>query len=142
MEEHLDKLEKILKRKSNILSRIYEINDEIRSSSDPAKADYEDYDSYIEEKGTLLDELDALDTESDEITEYLQGHREVIDKMDPRDRERMLNLMSEINGRIEAVRNIEGSVKEDLDQFFRLKRDQIRDSRKQVKVLQAYKTGY
>ena len=63
MEDYLDLLEESLVKKSAILDKIEEFNLKQKNifTVNGEEPDFEKFDSYVEEKGKLIDELNSLD---------------------------------------------------------------------------------
>ena len=137
MASHSDRLESNLRKKTELLDRIYACNDRLRDRLNGERIDYEDYDEYLEEKGALLEELDLLETESDHIYKEVTDASHIL-IAEEEQKKRILSLVSEINGKIEAVREIEAGMKSAVDSFFVEKRMDIRNSRKHINLVSSY----
>ncbi|MCR5595218.1 MAG: hypothetical protein K6G12_05175 [Lachnospiraceae bacterium] len=134
---YIDKLENNLMAKVRLLEKIYECDERLNKVIDVDKSSFEDYDTYIEEKELLLDELDKLDKEADEITKYLENNKTRIDLVPADRRAKIMSLVSEVAGKTEAVRDIESRIRLVTDRFFENRRTDIRNSRRNLKVVQS-----
>ncbi|MCR4595898.1 MAG: hypothetical protein K5673_03850 [Lachnospiraceae bacterium] len=142
MKSYPDRLISNLKYKSDILERIYESDERLRESININDSELEDYDDYLDEQEALMTELDESDAETDEIYAYFEDHPDIRESATSHQKTQIRDLISGINGKIEAVRDIESQVRNLTNDLLRNKREQIGSSRKNIRALQAYKTQY
>lgn len=131
-----DRLEDNLKKKVELLEHIYESDDRIRKMTDPEKSEFEDFDAYLYEMQDMIEELEENDNETDEIRSYLETHKEELNSISNEQSNRIRRLLSEIEGKTQAVRDIELQAKQIVDDFLKKKRTDIKNVRKQSRVVQ------
>lgn len=132
---YADRLENLLKRKIELLELIYESDARIRETSKAGNTSYDLYDDYLAESENYLENLDHADEESDEIINYLKSHSDEIKRISTLQSQKIRSLLLEIEGKTEAVRQIEDQIKEQVAVFIRDRRNEIRVARMQSKVV-------
>ncbi len=127
MEDYLDLLEESLVKKSAILDKIEEFNLKqkdifTKSGDDP---DFDKFDSYVEEKGKLINELNALDNGFETLYERVADTLKE-NKRDNADRIRRLqDLIREITDKSSSLQSQERANRELMEDYFQNAREQI-----------------
>lgn len=132
-----ERLEKNLKAKIEILERIYESDRRLLESFDIESARLEQYDEYLAEQDSYMSNLDDLDLEYDEIVKQLSA-APALARQIPADRKRSINtLIMEIDGKVQAVSDIERRVKTLTEKYFENRRSAIAGSKKTARMIQS-----
>ena len=137
MNSYADRLEINLKNKISLLEQIYECDDRIRTDVNPDQSDFEDLDDYLSDMDSLQEKLDLLNEETDSIVEYLTANQSELNSISNVQADRIRKLLLQIQGKAEAVEDIEKRVKTITDKMLRVKRDSIKTSRRQTRVLKS-----
>lgn len=130
-----NRLEHLLKKKIRLLEQIYESDSRIRELSESGDASYDIYDGYLDESEQFLARLSEADEESDEIIDHLKNHPDEIRDIPNIDCQMIRSLLLEIDGKTEAIRQIENQIREQADNFIKMQREEVRMVRKQSKVV-------
>ncbi len=131
-------LKESLIKKSAVLDRIIEIDEELMKTLNANPSELETFDRYLEEKEEAIQELDRLDDgfESvyDKVSELLQTQKETY-ASDIRELQR---LTREVTGKTMTAQNAEARARQAVDGFFQKKKGEIRDRRKSTRVTAYY----
>ncbi len=140
MEDYLQLLEESLEKKLAVLEKIGEFNLKQRSIFDNPEElpDFEKFDSYIEEKGKLIDELNSLDDGFEalykRVEEALKADKE---KNAPRIK-RLQNLIRQITDKSVMLQSQEAENKKLMEMFFKNARDEIGKGRNSLNAAYSY----
>ena len=140
MEDYLDLLEESLVKKSAILDKIEEFNLKQKDiftgkGEDP---DFERFDSYVEEKGKLIDELNSLDNGFETLYERVADTLKE-NKKDNADRIRRLqDLIREITDKSSSLQSQERTNRELMEDYFQNAREQIGKGRNSLNAAYSY----
>lgn len=140
MEDYLQLLEESLEKKVKVLNRISEFNLKQRDifNNDGETPDFEKFDSYIEEKGRLIDELNSLDEGFealyDRVAETLKADKE---KNASRIK-KLQNLIREVTDKSVILQSQEAENKKLMDAYFKNARDEIGKNRNSLNAAYSY----
>ena len=81
--------------------------------------------------------LDDLDTEYDRLYDLLSSHKEEVATADPSVKIRVNSLINEVEGKLQAVREAEGRVKDAVEIYFKNRKSKIAVSRRNTRVIQS-----
>ncbi|MBP5554325.1 MAG: flagellar protein FliT [Lachnospiraceae bacterium] len=140
MEDYLQLLEESLVRKIKVLDKIEEFDLKQKDvlSSDDATPDFEKFDSYIEEKGKLIDELNSLDDGfealyervADTLKSDIPGNASKIRKLQ--------ELIREITDKSVEIQKQEAENKALVEKYFRSARGGIGKGRNSLNAAYSY----
>ena len=134
MEVYLDLLEDSLVKKSAILDKIEEFNlkqkDIFTGNTDAP--DFDRFDSYVEEKGKLIDELNSLDNGFETLYER------VSDTLKENRIRRLQDLIREITDKSSSLQSQERANRELMEDFFQNARGQIGKGRTSLNAAYSY----
>jgi len=140
MEDYLQLLEESLIKKIGVLDKIGEFNKRQKDifSVSEGEPDFDRFDSYVEEKGKLIDELNSLDEgfESlyDRVSETLKKDREAnADRI-----RRLQNLIREITDKSVSLQSQEIENKKLMDAYFIKAREGIGKGRVSLNAAYSY----
>ena len=140
MEDYLQLLEESLEKKLKVLEKIGEFNLAQRNIFDNADEmpDFSKFDSYIEEKGKLIEELDSLDEGFEAL------HARVADTL-KEDKEKnasrirkLQNLIRQITDKSVMLQSQEAENKKLMEKFFKATRDEIGKGRNSLNAVYSY----
>ncbi len=135
MTGHIDRLENNLKHQIEVLEKIFESNKRLIDTDQAARSKAETYDDYLEEQNSYLDELDDLDLEFDEIYGFVSSHQNMLGSVRDESKIKIRNLLSEINGKSEAVRELELRSRDIVDTFLAGRKTELSETRRTTRVL-------
>ncbi len=138
MENYLNILEESLRKKSAVLDQIQKSNEELVKSLSQEGQDFSFFDSYLEQKETLVGELNSLDDGFESlyrrVEETLKDNREQY-----ADQIRTLQrLTREVTDKTVQVQAAEARAKQNVDEFFQKVRKEIRDGRNSNRAAMSY----
>ena len=136
MSSYIERVEENLKQKIHILEQAYESDVRFMQNTDVDNGSLEQYDEYLEEQDSYLSTLEDLDAEYDRIYEYLAANKEILTRADQSVKDRLNSLISEVNGKLQAVRDAESKVREITENYFKNRKNRIAISRKNTRVIQ------
>lgn len=138
IENYLDILEESLKKKMQVLSRIQEYNERQREIFQSEPVNMDDFDSYVEEKGVLIGQLNSLDegfeTLYAKLAEELKGNREKY-AVRIRTLQALVTRVTEMSVTVQAQ---EARNKKLIEDYFSKERSGIRKGRKSSKAAYDY----
>ena len=135
MTGHIDRLENNLKHQIEVLEKVFESNKRLVDLDQTARSKPETYDDYLEEQNSYLDGLDDLDREFDEIYSFINSHQGMLGSVSNESRIHIRNLLSEINGKAEAVREIEIRARDIVNTFLDGRKSELSETRRTTRVL-------
>ena len=127
MEDYLDLLEESLVKKSAILDKIEEFNLKQRDifSGTGDNPDFDRFDSYVEEKGKLINELNALDNGFETLYERVADTLKENKKENTGRIARLQDLIREITDKSSSLQSQERTNRELMEDYFQNAREQI-----------------
>ena len=127
MEDYLDLLEESLVKKSSILDKIEEFNLKQRDifSVTGENPDFDGFDSYVEEKGRLINELNALDNGFETLYERVADTLKENKKDNAGRIARLQDLIREITDKSSSLQSQERTNRELMEDYFQNAREQI-----------------
>lgn len=130
-----DRIEYNLRRKIDILEKIYESDKRIvEKLADPGFG-FEIYDEYLEEQDEYENTLTELDREYDDI---LSGaNAGALKNISATVREKILKLVNEMNGKAEAVSALEKQTRAAVESYMNKRKNEINISRRNVRNIQS-----
>ena len=140
MEDYLDLLEESLVKKSAILDKIEEFNLKQKDifSGNSVEPDFDRFDSYVEEKGKLINELTALDNGFETLYERVADSLKK-NKADNADRIRRLqDLIREITDKSSSLQSEERANRELMEDYFNNARGRIGKDRTSLNAAYSY----
>ena len=140
MEEYLDLLEESLVKKSAILDKIEEFNLKQKDifSGIGEEPDFDRFDSYVAEKGKLINELNALDNGFETLYERVSDALKE-NKKDNADRiARLQDLIREITDKSSSLQSQERTNRELMEDYFQNAREQIGKGRNSLNAAYSY----
>lgn len=133
-ENYLTLLEESLKRKLQVMAEIQQYNLRQQEIFQSGSADIDKFDDYVEEKGVLIDKLNALDNGFGKlyakVAEQLKDDRELYAAQI----KRLQGLVAEVTDTSVQIQAQEARNKKLIEDYFRKERDGIRDGRKSSKA--------
>lgn len=137
-ENYLVILEESLRRKLQVLEDIQAYNMRQQEIFQADNVDLDQFDSYVDEKGMLIDRLNSLDNGFERlyanVAEELSGSREkYADQI-----RRLQELVSKVTEAGVQVQAQEARNKKLIEDYFRKQREGIRDGRKSSKAAYDY----
>ncbi|MDE6167588.1 MAG: flagellar export chaperone FlgN [Acetatifactor sp.] len=137
-ENYLVILEESLRRKLQVLEDIQAYNMRQQEIFQADNVDLDQFDSYVDEKGMLIDRLNSLDNGFERlyanVAEELSGNREkYVDQI-----RRLQELVSKVTEAGVQVQAQEARNKKLIEDYFRKQREGIRDGRKSSKAAYDY----
>ena len=140
MEDYLDLLEESLVKKSAILDKIEEFNlkqkDIFTGNTDAP--DFDRFDSYVEEKGKLIDELNSLDNGFETMYERVADTLKENKKGNADRIRRLQDLIREITDKSSSLQSQERANRELMEDFFQNARGQIGKGRTSLNAAYSY----
>jgi flagellar biosynthesis/type III secretory pathway chaperone len=137
-QNYLNILEDSLKKKIQVLDKIKTLSDEQFNAMSGDEVKLEDFDSYIEQKGTLIEELEKLDngfeTLYSKVSEELTGNKEKYAEQI----KRMQNLIREITEKSNAIQAKEERNRDLIGKYFDRRRGEVREGRVNSKAAMNY----
>ena len=133
-ENYLVILEESLRRKLQVLEDIQAYNQRQQEIFQADNVDLDQFDSYVDEKGVLIERLNSLDNGFERlyanVAQELSGNREKYgDQI-----KRLQGLVSKVTEAGIAVQAQEARNKKLIEDYFRKERDGIRNGRKSSKA--------
>lgn len=128
-ENYIQIMAESLEKKLDVLDRIMEINKRQLECSSTQSFDAEAYDSIMDEKGVLIDEMNRLD---DGFTSTYELVREEIQENPEKYRDSVLKLQDLVRQAVEKAVSVEAQEKRNkasLEAALSMKRQEIRKSR-------------
>ena len=138
---YLTLLEESLKRKLQVMAEIQKYNLRQQEIFQAGEADMDKFDEYMEEKGRLIDRLNALDSGFEKlyanVAEELKGNREQYAKQI----KTLQGLVTEVTDTSVAIQAQEARNKKQVEAFFVKERKKLHMNRKTSKAaINYYKT--
>ncbi len=130
-----DRLKANLISHITVLEKIYDSDHKLISNIYTDTAEFDIYDAYLEEQDLFLEELDRLDSEYDLIIEAMKSDRTKVDQIPADTGSKLKSLISELNGKVMAVQDIEKRVKTVVDALLGERKNEIAESRKNTRVI-------
>ena len=140
MDDYLDLLEESLVKKSAILDKIEEFNLKQKDIffGNVEEPDFDRFDSYVEEKGKLINELNDLDNGFETLYERVADTLKT-NKTENSDRIRRLqDLIREITDKSSSLQSQERANRELMEDFFQSARGQIGKGRNSLNAAYSY----
>ena len=133
-ENYLVILEESLRRKLQVLEDIQAYNQRQQEIFQADNVDLDQFDSYVDEKGVLIERLNSLDNGFERlyanVAQELSGNREKYgDQI-----KRLQGLVSKVTEAGVAVQAQEARNKKLIEEYFRRQREGIREGRKSSKA--------
>ena len=133
-ENYLVILEESLRRKLQVLEDIQAYNQRQQEIFQADNVDLDQFDSYVDEKGVLIERLNSLDNGFERlyanVAQELSGNREKYgDQI-----KRLQGLVSKVTEAGVAVQAQEARNKKLIEEYFRRQREGIREGRKRSKA--------
>lgn len=133
-ENYLVILEESLRRKLQVLEDIQTYNQRQQEIFQADNVDLDQFDSYVDEKGVLIERLNSLDNGFERlyanVAQELSGNREKYgDQI-----KRLQELVSKVTEAGVAVQAQEARNKKLIEEYFRRQREGIREGRKSSKA--------
>ena len=133
-ENYLVILEESLRRKLQVLEDIQAYNQRQQEIFQADNVDLDQFDSYVDEKGVLIERLNSLDNGFERlyanVAQELSGNREKYgDQI-----KRLQELVSKVTEAGVAVQAQEARNKKLIEEYFRRQREGIREGRKSSKA--------
>ena len=137
-QNYLNILEDSLKKKIQVLDRIKELSDMQWNAMSGDNVQLEDFDSFIDKKGELIEELEKLDSgfESlyNKVAEELAGNKEkYADQI-----RRMQALIREITEKSNSIQAKEERNRDLIGKYFDKRRGEVREGRVNSKAAMNY----
>ena len=136
MLSYSDRLEDNLRKKVDVLEKIYESDKRFEETFNDGASNLEQYDEYLIDQGSYMEDLDDLDAEYDGLFEYLTKHKDEVRSVQPTQKARIDSLIKEIEGKIQAVNDAEAKVRTLTGEYFRNRKSELASSRKTARVIQ------
>ncbi len=140
MEDYLQLLEESLVKKIRVLERIeeFDLKQKEALSSEDATPDFDKFDSFIEEKGKLIDELNSLDDGfealyarvADTLKNDIPGNASKIRKLQ--------GLIREVTDKSVEIQKQEAENKAIIEKYFKSVRGDIGKGRNSLNVAYSY----
>lgn len=134
MAEQVDRLEENLKQQVGVLESIYDSDRRFADRFSAETGGLGQYDEYIEEQNAYIERLVELDRQYDEIYANLKVSHETV--RSEAQRQNIMSLVNEIEGKIQAVNSIEEKTRSISEEFFKKHKTDIAKSRKTARVIQ------
>ncbi|SCY05210.1 hypothetical protein SAMN02910292_00717 [Lachnospiraceae bacterium XBB2008] len=134
---YADRLENNLRNKLSILGNILDSDQRFTSLSIRTSDPYRRYDDYLNEQNGYMDRLDELDREYDEIFQYLSEHDSEVKIIDIKKKQTIITLNRLIEDKIKETVIAESAAKVYADKILGNKKNEIAQTRKNVRVLQS-----
>ena len=140
MAEYLELLEESLKKKIEVLNRIEEFNLKQREvfKTVDEMPDFDKFDSYIEEKDKLIEELNVLDNGFETLYERVADTLKTEKSSHADTIKRLQDLIREITDKSSTIQSQEKANKEMMEDFFKNARDRIGRERNSLNAAYAY----
>ena len=140
MEDYLDLLEESLVKKSAILDKIEEFNLKQKDifSGDGEEPDFDRFDSYVEEKSKLINELNALDNGFETLYERVADTLKENKKENAGRISRLQDLIREITDKSSSLQSQERTNRELMEDYFQNAREQIGKGRNSLNAAYSY----
>ncbi len=131
-------LEESLRKKLQVMAEVQKYNLHQQELFQSGMADIDKFDEYVEEKGLLIDKLNALDSGFDKL--YANVAAELKDNRAQYAEQirRLQGLVTEVTDASVAIQTQEARNKKLIEDFFRRQRDGIRMGRKSSKAALGY----
>ena len=131
-------LEESLRKKLQVMAEVQKYNLHQQELFQSGMADIDKFDEYVEEKGLLIDKLNALDSGFDKL--YANVAAELKDNRAQYAEQirRLQGLVTEVTDASVAIQAQEARNKKLIEDFFRKQRDGIRMGRKSSKAALGY----
>ncbi len=135
---YLTLLEESLQNKLQVMEEVQQYNQRQQELFQSEEADIDRFDEYVEEKGKLIEKLNALDNGFEalyaQVAEELKGNREKYkDQI-----KRLQELVTKVMDSSVAIQAQEARNKKLVEDFFRKEREGIRAGRKSSKAAYDY----
>ena len=127
---YLTLLEESLRKKLQVMGEIQKYNSRQQEIFQAGEADMDKFDEYVEEKGRLIDKLNALDSGFEKLSEELKENREQYGEQI----RTLQGLVAEVTDASVAIQAQETRNKKLIEEFFRKGREGIRMNRKTSKA--------
>ena len=140
MEDYLQLLEESLIKKSSVLDRIGEFNIRqkgIFSVSD-GEPDFDRFDSYVEEKGKLIEELNSLDEGFESLYERVADTLKKDSAANAQKIKRLQDLIREVTDKSVSLQSQEAENKKLMDAYFIKAREGIGKGRVSLNAAYSY----
>ncbi len=136
MSLYIDKLEENLKKKINLLESIFESDKKYLADTETDSFDMDLNENYLEEQNSFIEMMNELDTEHDEIYGYLRDHKAEAESVPTVQRTAINDLIRELEGKTQAVLEIENRARKRSDDIIKNRRNLISASRQKARVIQ------
>ena len=138
MDNYLDILEDSLKKKKDLLDEIFESNERAKGIFTTTTGDTDVIDTYIEEKGRLIERLEELDegfqTVYERVAEEISKNKNLYsDKI-----KRLQALVREVSAGTAKVQAQESRMKADFERYLEKQKSNIGEGRRNSKAAMAY----
>jgi len=140
MEDYLQLLEESLEKKLAVLEKIGEFNLKQRNifDIDGELPDFEKFDSYIEEKGKLIDELNSLDEGFEALYARVADSLKENKEENASRIKRLQNLIRQVTDKSVMLQSQEAENKKLMEKFFKATRDEIGKGRNSLNAAYSY----
>ena len=140
MAEYLELLEESLVKKIGVLNRIGEFNLKQRElfTTFTESPDFEQFDSYIEEKDKLIDELNSLDDGFESLYERVAETLKADRAGNAAKIKRLQNLIREVTDKSSELQAQEADNKKLIEQYFNSVREGIGKGRTSLNAAYSY----
>lgn len=138
-------LKDLFEEKKVILEKIKALDENFTKKYADSEIDFVGLDSYIDDKGALLDEIEEKNTRTDEIIAQIRDKRNGSSYEDKQavllmngTEELIRKLIAEVNALCDDIRKNEQSCKQKTDAFLEAQRGKIGNDRRSSRVALSY----
>ena len=132
---YIDRLKENMREQIHILEKIYGSDNMVIENNGASGDRFTFLDNYIEEHDSYIERLQELQSDSDIISEYISKHPEIIRSLTSSQRNEILSFASEIEGKTDAVRQIETKAKTVTDRIIAERRKELAGARRNTGVI-------
>ena len=132
---YLEKLKENMKEQIRILEMIYGSDKMLINNNGMSGDGFSLLDNYIEEHDSYIEILTELQNDSDIISDHISKHPEIRGALTQSQREEVLSMASEIEGKTDAVRQIELEAKAVTDKILKDRRKELAGARRTTGVI-------
>lgn len=133
-ENYLTLLEESLKKKLQVMAEIQQYNLRQQEIFQSGSADIDKFDDYVEEKGVLIDKLNALDDGFGKLYAKVAAQLKDNREQYAAQIKRLQGLVTEVTDTSVQIQAQEARNKKLIEDYFRKERQGIRDGRKSSKA--------
>lgn len=142
LDNYLTILEESLEKKETILDQLLEIGGKQAELFKAETPDLKQYDQYVDEKDTLITELEKLDEGFETLYEQIRAQlRQDKDRYAPQIR-RIQEHIRSVTDKSTAIQAQEARNKEAVEQYFKAYRSELAGKRHSTRVARSYTTNF